>query len=103
LKSHKKQRINGFHTAFPDLHFALEDLLAEGDRVTFRVTLRGTHQGVFPFSQGIVPTGKPVTISVLDVVRVEGKRLAEQWGGPDLFDLSQIATEVGAELFRVTS
>ncbi|MBV8212735.1 MAG: ester cyclase [Verrucomicrobia bacterium] len=83
----QRQRINGFHTAFPDLHFTIEDLLAESDRVTFRVTLRGTHQGVFPFFQGIAPTGKQVTISVLDVVRVEGKKFAEQWGGPDLFDL----------------
>ena len=79
----QRQRITGFHTAFPDLHFTIEDLLAEGDRVT----LRGTHQGVFPFFQGIAPTGKQVTISVLDVVRVEGKKFAEQWGGPDLFDL----------------
>jgi predicted ester cyclase len=83
----QRQRITGFHTAFPDLHFTIEDLLAEGDRVTFRVTLRGTHRGVFPFLQEIAPTGKPVTISVLDVVRVEGKKFAEQWGGPDLFDL----------------
>jgi predicted ester cyclase len=82
----QRQRIAGFHTAFPDLHFTIEDLLAEGDRVTFRVTLRGTDQGVFPFLQGIAPTGKQVTISVLDVVRVEGKKFAEQWGGLDLFD-----------------
>jgi predicted ester cyclase len=83
----QKERIYGFHTAFPDLHFTIEDLLAEGDRVTFRVALRGTHQGVFPFFQGIAPTGKSVTISVLDVVRFEGSKFAEQWGGPDLFDL----------------
>lgn len=88
-KEGQRQRITGFHTAFPDLHFTIEDLLAEGDRVTFRATLRGTHQGPFPFLKGIPPTGKQITISVLDVVRVEGKKLAEHWGLPDLFDLLQ--------------
>ena len=67
----------------------IEDLVAEGDRVTFLATLRGTHQGLFPFLQGIAPTGKRITISVLDVVRVERQKFAEQWGGPDLFDLFQ--------------
>jgi predicted ester cyclase len=85
----QRQRIAGFHTAFPDLHFTIEDLLAEGDRVTFRVTMRGTHKGPFPYLQGIAPTGKQVTISVLDVVRVEEGKFAEQWGGPDSLDLLQ--------------
>lgn len=83
----QRQRIAGFHTAFPDLHFTIEDLFAEGDCVTFRVTLRGTHQGSFPFLQGIAPTGKQVTIAVLDVVRLEQGKFVEHWGGPDLLDL----------------
>jgi predicted ester cyclase len=36
-----------FLTAFPDLHFTVEDMIAEGDKVVARVTLRGTHQGAF--------------------------------------------------------
>jgi predicted ester cyclase len=85
----QRQRITGFHTAFPNLHFTIENLFAEGDRVTFRATLRGTHQGPFPGLQGRAPTGKQVTISVLDVVRVEGGKFVEHWGGPDLLDLLQ--------------
>jgi|SRR6516164_6414784 len=85
----QRQRIAGFHTAFPDLHFTIEDLFAEGDRVTFRATLRGTHKGPFPYLQGMAPTGKQVTVSVLDVVRVEEGKFAEQWGGPDSLDLLQ--------------
>jgi steroid delta-isomerase-like uncharacterized protein len=76
----QRQRVSGFHNAFPDVHFTIEDLFAEGDRVVFRATLRGTHEGVFPFMQGVPPTGKQVTVSVLDVVRVEGGRFAEHWG-----------------------
>src|SRR5215469_12631814 len=67
----QRQRITGFHTAFPDLQFTIEDLIAEGDRVTFRATLRGTHRGPFPSLPDMAPTGKQVTISVLDVVRLE--------------------------------
>lgn len=85
----QRQRITGFHTAFPDLHFTIEDLFAEGYRVIFRATLRGTHQGPFPLLQGTAPTGKQVTICVLDVVRVAGGKFAEHWGGPDLLDLLQ--------------
>ena len=41
-----KQTIAMFLSAFPDLHLTVEDLIAEGDRVVARWTLRGTHQGV---------------------------------------------------------
>jgi hypothetical protein len=37
----------------------------------------------------MTPTGKQVTVSVLDVVRVEEGQFAEQWGGPDSLDLLQ--------------
>lgn len=78
------ERIAGFRAAFPDLHFTLEDLLAEGDRVVFRATMRGTHGGVFG---GIAPTNKRVTVAVLDVVYVEDGLFVKQWGGPNLWEL----------------
>ena len=80
----QQQRISDFQAAFPDLHFTVEDLVAEGDRVVFRAILRGTHQGLF---RDIAPTGRPIAVAVLDIVRVEDGAFAEQWGGPDLFDL----------------
>jgi len=84
----QRERITGFHAAFPDIHFTVEDLFAEGDRVLFRARMRGTHQGLFPF-QHVAPTGKQVTVSVIDVVRIEHGRFAEHWGGPDYLDLLQ--------------
>lgn len=80
----QQRRIHAFQAAFPDLRFTVEDLIAEGDRVVFRATMRGTHGGHF---RDIAPTGKPITVAVLDIVRVEEGAFAEQWGGPDLFDL----------------
>jgi predicted ester cyclase len=44
--------------AFPDMHITIEELVAEGDLVTARITSRGTQQGPF---MGIPPTGKAVS------------------------------------------
>ena len=82
----QQQRVRDFQMAFPDLHFTVEDLFAEGDRVVFRATMRGAHRGVF---RGIAPTQRQIVVTVLDVVRVENGAFAEQWGGPDLLNLLQ--------------
>ena len=80
----QQARVAAFRLAFPDLRFTVDDLVAEGDRVVFRATMRGTHLGPF---RGVPPTGRRIEGAVLDVVRVEGGRFAEHWGGPDLWDL----------------
>jgi len=82
----QKQRLAGIRAAFPDWHLAVEDMIAEGDRVAFRATIRGTHNGAF---QNIAPTGKQVTVSALDIVRIENGKFVEHWGGPDLLNLMQ--------------
>jgi steroid delta-isomerase-like uncharacterized protein len=68
--------ISMFLAAFPDLNITVEDLIAEGDRVVARWTLRGTHQGA---SLGMPPTGKQVTMPGISVVRLAGGKSAEQW------------------------
>ncbi len=40
---------------FPDVQVALEDVLADGDKVVVRTTWRGTHLGSY---EGIAPTGR---------------------------------------------
>ena len=82
----QRDRANRLRAAFPDATATLEDILAEGDRVAYRLTIRGTHRHAF---QGIPPTGKHVTVSFTAIVRIEDGRLVEEWGGLDLFDLRQ--------------
>jgi ketosteroid isomerase-like protein len=77
-------RIAAFREAFPDLRFTLDDLVAEGDRVVFRATMRGTHAGPF---RGVAATGRAIAVEIIDVVRVADGRFAEHWGGPDLLTL----------------
>lgn len=80
----QRTRLEGFREAFPDVTIEVEDVVAEDDRIAFRSTMRGTHLGEF---LGIAPTGRTITVGLVDIVRVEEGRFAEQWGGPDLFDL----------------
>jgi steroid delta-isomerase-like uncharacterized protein len=69
-----------FRAAFPDQWWQIEDLIAEGDRVVARTTMRGTHLGDF---FGIPPTGRQVTVSGMHILRIAGGRIAEHWGTND--------------------
>ena len=40
-----KQYVASFLTALPDIHFTIDDLLAEGDKVLWRFTAQGTQSG----------------------------------------------------------
>ena len=80
------QFVTMFRTAFPDLHFTVEDQIAEGDKVVNRVTGRGTHQGEF---MGIPPTGKQVTMTGITIDRIDGDKLAESWASWDALGMMQ--------------
>jgi predicted ester cyclase len=63
--------------AFPDLRVEIHDQIAEGDKVTTRKTIHGTHLGAL---QGIAPTGRSIAIEVIDIVRLCDGRYTEHWG-----------------------
>lgn len=63
-------------TAFPDYGVEVEDVIAEGDKVTVVSTYSGTHSGEF---MGIPATGKKVTGQRVDVFRVEDGEIVESW------------------------
>jgi steroid delta-isomerase-like uncharacterized protein len=81
-----KQLIAQFLTAFPDGHYTIEDMIAEGDRVVVRQTFRGTHQGDF---LGIAPTGKQVTTTEIEIFRVTNGKSVENWTNSDDLGLLQ--------------
>jgi predicted ester cyclase len=81
-----KQAFGMFRMAFPDMHFTVEDQVAEGDKVASRVTVHATHKGEF---QGIPPTGRPVTQTGIDILRIAGGKVVERWGEFDNFGLMQ--------------
>jgi predicted ester cyclase len=68
---------NILRPALSDMTVTIHDQIAEGDRVTTRKTISGTHSGTL---MGVLATGKPVAISVIDIVRVQNGLYAEHWG-----------------------
>jgi steroid delta-isomerase-like uncharacterized protein len=75
-----KRRVEEVRNAFPDLQVTLEDLIAEGEKVASRSTVRGTHQGQL---LGIPPTGKPMDITAIRIYRFSGGKFVEIWHQPD--------------------
>ena len=71
--------------AFPDIHVAIEGVIAEGDKVVIRNTVTGTQLGEY---RGMPPSGNPVTYNEIFIVRIEDGRIAEIWGVVDT--LSQL-------------
>jgi len=67
-----KQVMVRLRSAFPDLKYAVDDLLAEGDRVAVRWHWTGTHQGVF---RGIAPTHRAVTNNGAAIFTVRGGKI----------------------------
>jgi len=72
--------------AFEHLNVTVEEMVAEGDRVAARFTARGIHKGAF---MGLPPTGKPITMTGMEIFRIEDCRIAELWGEANLLGLMQ--------------
>jgi steroid delta-isomerase-like uncharacterized protein len=83
---HVKQFVSMAMQAFPDLHYTVEDLLAEGDKIVARITISGTQQGAF---MGIPATGKHATISDIEIFRIAGGKAVENWVQADFLGLLQ--------------
>jgi len=75
-----KHFIDTYLAAFPDLHCTIEDMIAEKDRVVYRFTSTGTQQKGF---MGIPPTGKRVTFTGIDIMRIVGGEIVEYWHETD--------------------
>ena len=74
--------------AFSDIRYTIEDQIAEEDKVMTRWTGSGVHdRGEY---QGFAPTGRWSAGKIIDVHRIEGGKIAEEWkGASTLADLQQ--------------
>jgi steroid delta-isomerase-like uncharacterized protein len=75
---------------FPDIQWTLEEMVAEGDKVAARFTMRGTHRGAF---FGVPPTGKIIAAQAMNIYRLTGGQFVEEHGQPDMLGLLQ---QIGA-------
>jgi len=75
-----KELIRTLRRWFPDFSMNAEDTVAVGDEVWARLTATGTNLGSVMHRP---PTGKKISIDVIDIVRVEDGKIVEHWGVPD--------------------
>ena len=76
------------YSAFPDIHFTLEDMVAEGDKVVYRASARGTHSGEF---MGVAATGKQITFTTIVISRIAHGKFQEDWESMDgIYVLQQL-------------
>jgi steroid delta-isomerase-like uncharacterized protein len=71
-----KEHVTGWITSFPDLHFSIEQMLSEDDRVVMQLLMEGTHQGSW---MGIPASGKKMQIRMFTVHRVVQGKIVEDW------------------------
>jgi predicted ester cyclase len=81
-----KSFIAEFQTAFPDFLDTVERQVAEGDLVTTQFTSAGTHRGEF---LGIAATGQRVEWMGVEIARVEGAKIIENWVSWDMYGVLQ--------------
>jgi steroid delta-isomerase-like uncharacterized protein len=71
-----KPIVSAIRSAFPDLHYEIEDVVATDDAVVLRVIMTGTHRGDF---FGIAATGRRVRVNQINIEQVKDGRISEHW------------------------
>jgi steroid delta-isomerase-like uncharacterized protein len=80
------QYFSMIRSAFPDFEGVVEDMVAEGDKVAARVTIRGTHRGEF---MGIPSSGNRIEVTGIDIARFADGKMVEHWGNFDDLGMMQ--------------
>ena len=77
-------------SGFPNIQWAIEDMITENDKTAVRFTMRGTHQGTF---FGVPATGKTIAVQAMNFYRLADDQIIEEFGQPDMLGL---LTQIGA-------
>ena len=84
-----KRFFETFRDAFPDVSVEIDEIVADGDRVAVATTFTGTHEGEL---MGMAPTGRRVSVTGIDIVRVADGRIVEHRGLTDIVGLMRQLT-----------
>lgn len=87
-----KLGVQSMFDGFPDLRVDIEDIFGADDKVAVRLRFHGTHDGPF---QGVPPTHRPVSFTSIEIYRLEGDKIAEEWVSPDMTTLMRQITGSG--------
>jgi steroid delta-isomerase-like uncharacterized protein len=69
-----KQVLGMMRAAFPDIHWVVEEMVAEGDTVVSRFTWTGTHRGEF---LGVPATGRSVVVKGVVIDQLAGGKMSK--------------------------
>jgi steroid delta-isomerase-like uncharacterized protein len=86
----RKRSIRVYHSAFPDAHISIEEMVAEDGLVAVRWTGRGTHEGEL---MDVEPTGTEVEVARMSINRVRDGEIVETW---EVYDALGMLRQVGA-------
>ena len=78
-----------FREAFPNMVIVIEDMIAEGDKVAARCSVRGRHEGDF---MGRAATESPIEFTGIAIVRIANGKIVEAWNN---FDFMTLYKQVG--------
>lgn len=81
-----KQAVLANAQAFPDAVITIDDILADGNKVAFRLSMKGTFTGSF---RGIQPTNQPVSFWGINIYHIVDGQLVESWERIDTLGLMQ--------------
>ncbi len=83
------QLVTALHTAFPDVCYTIQEMIAEGDKVVTTWNVTGTHMGEW---LGIKPAGKTLSSSGVSISRISDGKIAEEFAQFDaLGQLQQLS------------
>ena len=82
----EKQLIAMYRSAFPDLRFSVEDMVAEDDKVATRLGISATHKGEL---LGIPPTENQLSFTAMELYRLAEGKIDEQWVNVDTLGMMQ--------------
>lgn len=84
-----KKRVTLFRTAFPDIHFTLDNLVSEADKVTVQYRFKGTHEGKF---LGLPPTHNTIDVGGILIARIMNNQIESAWS---VFDSGDLMKQLG--------
>jgi steroid delta-isomerase-like uncharacterized protein len=79
-----KQRVIWLTTAFPDLHFTIEDMVSEEDKLAVFWMISGTHQGDY---EGIPPTHKKISVEGITINEIANGKILDSYVSWDALGL----------------
>jgi steroid delta-isomerase-like uncharacterized protein len=95
-----KRHIAMCRSAFPDLRFSVDDMIAERDEVVVHWTANGTQEGQF---LGIAPTRKTATVGGTSIYRIKNQKIVEQAADWNLLTLLEQLGAATAPKVQVAS